>query len=102
MHPTWLSDLPPEGDQQQDVLPIEHRDSVLFSYPLYVDTECLESSLADDEEVEDGQHEDDASDLVFGKAVNAEQSWARKDSEDEEEHMNEDDMDEEENEQNED
>ncbi|KAF5484195.1 putative AC transposase [Colletotrichum fructicola] len=89
---TWVSDLPPEGDQQQDVPPIEHRDPVLFSNPLYVDTECLESLLAYEKAVEDGQHEDDASDLVFVKAINAEQPWARNDSEDEEE-----DMDEEEN-----
>ncbi|KAI8159128.1 hypothetical protein K4K49_004279 [Colletotrichum sp. SAR 10_70] len=91
---TWVSDLPPEGDQQQDVPPLEHRDPVLFSYPLYVDTECLESLLAYEKAVEDGQHEDDASDLVFVKSINAEQLWARSDSEDEEE-----DMDEEENEQ---
>ncbi|KAF3801558.1 hypothetical protein GCG54_00014774 [Colletotrichum gloeosporioides] len=91
---TWVSDLPPEGDQQQDVPPIEHRDPVLFSYPLYVDTECLESLLAYDKAVEDGQHEDDASDLVFVKAINAEQPWARNDSEDEEEDMDEEDMDE--------
>ncbi|EQB46400.1 hypothetical protein CGLO_14547 [Colletotrichum gloeosporioides Cg-14] len=73
---TWVSDLPPEGDQQQDVPPIEHRDPVLFSYPLYVDTECLESLLAYDK-----------------AAINAEQPWARNDSEDEEEDMDEEDMD---------
>ncbi|CAI0651579.1 unnamed protein product [Colletotrichum noveboracense] len=78
---TWVSALPPEGCQQQDVPPIQHRDPVLFSYPLYA--------------VEDGQHDDDASDLVFVKAINAEQPWTRNGSEDKEE-----DMDEEENGQN--
>ncbi|KAF4476475.1 hypothetical protein CGCF415_v011266 [Colletotrichum fructicola] len=94
----WVSSLPPRGDQpggdQQGELPPEdHRDPIRFAYPLYVDSECLNSLLAHDKELEKTGYEFAAHRLVFIKAINAEQpqvhSGAEVDDDDEDEEADE-------------
>ncbi|KAJ3951208.1 hypothetical protein N0V92_012387 [Colletotrichum tropicale] len=70
---TWVSSLPPGDDPQQEVPPKDHRDPIRFSYPLYVDSECLNSLLAHDKEFDKTGYELAAHRLVFIKAINAEQ-----------------------------
>ncbi|KAF0315577.1 hypothetical protein GQ607_017202, partial [Colletotrichum asianum] len=60
-------------NQQGEVPPEDHQDPIRFAYPLYVDSECLNSLLAHDKELEKTGYELAAHRLVFIKAINAEQ-----------------------------
>ncbi|KAK1580587.1 uncharacterized protein LY79DRAFT_560875 [Colletotrichum navitas] len=97
---SWVSTLPSEADLQRDLPHVNDRDHVLFTYPLYVDAECLQSLQDKEDATSMGAEE---TPTVFIKAIDgsleypsSEDEWDDAADEFEEENGSDDDGDSEE------